>query len=150
MLPCFDEEDNVAAAVAAAGRAAARVAASYEIVVVDDGSRDRTAAIAAALASTDRHVRLLRHPRNRGYGAAVRSGLAAARMPWLFLTDADLQFDLDELERFVAPARTADLVAGWRIARSTRSRAAPTQRRGTGSCTASPESRSATSTAPSS
>ncbi len=118
MLPCFDEEDNVAAAVTAASRAAARVAASYEIVVVDDGSRDRTAAIAAALASTDRHVRLLRHPRNRGYGAAVRTGLAAARMPWLFLTDADLQFDLDELERFVAPARTADLVAGWRIARS--------------------------------
>jgi glycosyltransferase involved in cell wall biosynthesis len=57
------------------------------------------------------------HPANRGYGAALRSGARAARMPWVFLTDADLQFDLRELEGFVPYAAEADLIAGWRIQR---------------------------------
>ncbi len=117
VLPCLDEEANVAAAVRAATRAAEHVARAHEVVVVDDGSSDATAAIAAAEAARDGRVRLLRHYRNRGYGAAVRTGLAAARMPWVFLTDADLQFDLDELDAFVLPAADADLVIGWRIAR---------------------------------
>jgi len=47
----------------------------------------------------------------------VRTGIAAARMPWVFLTDADLQFDLSELEDFLTPAANADLVVGWRILR---------------------------------
>jgi glycosyltransferase involved in cell wall biosynthesis len=118
VLPCHDEEANVAAAVAAALRAGAGVAAAVEVVVVDDGSRDGTAAVARRAVRADDRVRLLRHRRNRGYGAAVRTGLAAARMPWVLLTDADLQFDLDELDRFAGPAAGADLVVGRRVARS--------------------------------
>lgn len=117
VLPCLDEEANVAAAVGAATRAAQHVARAHEIVVVDDGSSDATAAIAAAQAARDERVRVLCHDHNRGYGAAVRTGIGAARMPWVFLTDADLQFDLDELDAFVAPAAAADLVVGWRIER---------------------------------
>lgn len=117
VLPCFDEEPNVAAAVAAATEAGERVARRCEVLVVDDGSRDRTAAVAARLAARDRRVRLLSHGRNRGYGAAVRTGLRAARMPWLFLTDADLQFDLRELDGFVPPPAGVDLLIGWRIDR---------------------------------
>lgn len=117
VLPCLDEEANVAAAIRAATRAAEHVARAHEIVVVDDGSSDATAAIAAAEVARDGHVRLLRHGCNYGYGAAVRSGLGAARMPWVFLTDADLQFDLDELGAFVPLAADADLVIGWRVAR---------------------------------
>lgn len=118
VLPCFDEEANVAASIVAASRAGARVALAHEIVVVDDGSHDATAAKAEDLAACDERVRVLRHDRNRGYGAAVRSGIDGARMPWIFLTDADLQFDLDELDAFVPSAADADLVIGWRIARS--------------------------------
>jgi glycosyltransferase involved in cell wall biosynthesis len=117
VLPCYNEAANVADAVRAATGAAEAHAADFEVIVVDDGSTDGTAQIAARLADADRRVRLVVHPSNRGYGGAVRSGLRAARMPWVLLTDADLQFDLRELESFVPLANDADLIAGWRIAR---------------------------------
>jgi hypothetical protein len=117
VLPCFNEAPNVADAVRAAASAAEAYAADYEVIVVDDGSRDETARIAAAIADSDRRVRLIMHSGNRGYGAAVRSGVRAARMPWILLTDADLQFDLCELSDFVAYAQTADLIVGWRVLR---------------------------------
>jgi hypothetical protein len=117
VLPCFDEEENVAEAIRQAAAAARAASVEYEIVVVDDGSRDQTARVAAAIADSDRHVRLIMHSGNRGYGAAVRSGVRAARMPWILLTDSDLQFDLGDLSDFVAYAQTADLIVGWRVLR---------------------------------
>jgi hypothetical protein len=117
VLPCFDEEDNVAEAIRQAATAAQAASIEYEIIVVDDGSRDETARIAAAIADSDRRVRLIMHSGNRGYGAAVCSGVRAARMPWILLTDADLQFDLGDLSDFVAYTQTADLIVGWRVLR---------------------------------
>lgn len=117
VLPCFDEAGNVADAIRQAAAAAAGCSHEYEIVIVDDGSGDETSEIAAAFAAADRRVRLIIHQSNRGYGAALRSGIEAARMPWVLLTDADLQFDLRELEDFVEIAQRADAVVGWRILR---------------------------------
>jgi glycosyltransferase involved in cell wall biosynthesis len=117
VLPCFNEAANVADAIRAATAAAERCACSHQIVVVDDGSTDATATIAAALAARDARVHLVVHARNQGYGDAVRSGIAAATEPWILLTDADLQFDLDELESFLPLAHDADLLVGRRIAR---------------------------------
>jgi len=117
VLPCFDEEANVADAIRYASAAAAASALEWEVIVVDDGSADATAEIAAAFAAADERVRLVLHAVNRGYGDALRSGIAAARMPWIFLTDADLQFDLRELEAFVPLAGGADLLVGRRAQR---------------------------------
>jgi len=117
VLPCLNEEENVADAIRYALSAAARCATDYEVIVVDDGSTDQTARIAAMFVESDRHVRLQVHVHNRGYGEAVRSGIDAARMDWVLLTDADLQFDLRELEEFLPFAARADLVVGWRILR---------------------------------
>jgi hypothetical protein len=117
VLPCFNEAGNIADAIRYATTAAERCATAHEIVVVDDGSTDATAAIAAGFAGSDRRVRLVVHSGNRGYGDALRSGIAAAQMPWVLLTDADLQFDLDELEDFLPCAARADIVVGWRILR---------------------------------
>jgi glycosyltransferase involved in cell wall biosynthesis len=117
VLPCLDEADNIAGAVAQATAAATACSASHEIVVVDDGSRDDTAAVVAQLVDADPRVRLIVHATNRGYGAAVRSGLRAARMPWVLLTDADLQFDLSDLADFVPCTAEADLIVGWRVLR---------------------------------
>jgi glycosyltransferase involved in cell wall biosynthesis len=117
VLPCFDERENVEAAVIearSAGRAAAR---AHEIVVVDDGSSDGTGDLAAALAARDPDVRLLTHEANRGYGAALRTGIAAARMPWVLLTDADLQFDLGQLADTTPLTSQYDLVIGRRTPR---------------------------------
>jgi glycosyltransferase involved in cell wall biosynthesis len=117
VLPCHDEEENVAAAIREATAAATAAAADHEILVVDDGSSDATRAIAAAAAARDPRVRVLVHEENRGYGAALRTGIAAARGDWILLTDADLQFDLSELARFAEPARRYDLLVGFRLAR---------------------------------
>jgi glycosyltransferase involved in cell wall biosynthesis len=117
VLPCHDEEDNVQAAVREAAAAGAATAGAYEILVVDDGSADGTRRLAAAAADDDPHVRLLIHDTNRGYGATLRTGIAAARCDWILLTDADLQFDLSQLEDFVEPARDHDIVVGYRLVR---------------------------------
>jgi glycosyltransferase involved in cell wall biosynthesis len=115
VLPCFDEAENLADAVRHATLVAERYAAEHEIVVVDDGSTDATLSVAGTLASHDPRVRLIVHSDNLGYAAALRTGIAAAREPWVLLIDADLQFDIGELAAFLPVAPTSDLVVGWRI-----------------------------------
>jgi len=117
VLPAYDEEPNIAEAVAQATRTADRLVVEHEVIVVDDGSTDRTAAIVGEVAAKDPRVRLVTHPANRGYGEALRSGFLAAELDFVFFTDADLQFDMDELERFLPYAGTVDVVAGYRVNR---------------------------------
>jgi glycosyltransferase involved in cell wall biosynthesis len=117
VLPCFDEEENVAGAVREALAAIRHHSRTGEVIVVDDGSRDRTASVAAELVERHPEVRLVMHRRNRGYGAAVRTGIRAARMPFVLLTDGDRQFDLDQLGVFVPVVDAADFVAGYRVHR---------------------------------
>ncbi len=113
VLPARDEARNIGAALERARLVLGRLCKEYEILVVDDGSRDATAAIAARFPE----ARVLRHPSGRGYGAALRTGLAASRMEWIAFTDADLQFEIAELERLLAVADAADLVIGVRAPR---------------------------------
>jgi glycosyltransferase involved in cell wall biosynthesis len=87
------------------------------VIVIDDGSRDQTAAIADRLAAADVRVRVIRHAVNQGYGAAVRSGFQAARHPLVVLADGDNQFDLGELPRLLQAIEGHDVVSGYRIAR---------------------------------
>jgi glycosyltransferase involved in cell wall biosynthesis len=117
VLPCLDEEDNLVEAVAAAGLAGRRAADEHEVIVVDDGSSDRTRDIALELAAADPAVRVVVHESNLGYGAALRSGIAAASEPWILLTDADLQFDLTQIEDFLPFTDEHDLLLGWRVTR---------------------------------
>ena len=117
VLPCHDEEDNVREAVAQACAAGGETAERHEVIVVDDGSADATRRRAEAVAATEPCVRVVAHERNFGYGAALRTGIAAARCDWVLLTDADLQFDLGELREFLVPARRHDLIVGFRLAR---------------------------------
>ena len=118
VLPCFNEAGNLLDMVQDALVAAERVADRYEVVVVDDGSSDGTGELAARLCEGRPHVRLVVHVTNRGYGAAVRTGIAAARMPHVLLTDADLQFDLGEIQRLVPLLSEADVVVGYRLRRN--------------------------------
>jgi glycosyltransferase involved in cell wall biosynthesis len=118
VLPCHDEAANIERAVDEATAAGELVADAHEVIVVDDGSSDDTRDLAEGLADVDPRVRVLVHETNRGYGAAVRTGFAAARLEWVFLTDADLQFDLRELTRFAPVAPSCDIVTGYRVHRA--------------------------------
>lgn len=117
MLPARDEAASVGAMVGDARAALERWEGGGEVLVVDDGSRDATAAEVRAAAAGDARVRLLGHPAPRGYGAALRTGFAAARGGWVCFTDADRQFDLRELPLLEAWAGLAPLVVGYRARR---------------------------------
>ncbi len=116
--PMYNEEENIEEAAARALRVLPALADSFEVILVDDGSRDRTGEIADRLAAADPRIRVVHHPGNRGYGAALRSGIRAARHPWIFYTDGDNQFDLGEMPRFLALRDRCDLVIGYRSPRS--------------------------------
>src|SRR5512140_1052350 len=87
-FPAYNDAATIASMVVTAARTLHRVAADYEIVVVDDGSHDATPDVLEEIATLypDR-LRIIRHPRNRGYGGALRSGIASARFDWIFYTD---------------------------------------------------------------
>ena len=113
----YNEEGNIEHAVTSAVAVLAGVTDCYEVIVVDDGGRDRTAAIADRLAAENPRVRVVHHPVNRGYGAALRSGFAAAQYPLVVLADGDNQFDLGELSVLLRGLGKFDIVSGYRIAR---------------------------------
>ena len=114
VFPVFDEEENIGELLDQALTLAPQLASEFEIVVVDDGSRDGSAAVVNRLRECDSRIRLLRHGDNRGYGAALRAGLRGARGELVFFSDADLQFDLDELATLLSHAPEFDVVAGYR------------------------------------
>ena len=117
VLPAFNEEANIVEAVERAKVVAQRLCRRYEIIVVDDGSRDRTAQLVEEMRAADLTLELIRHERNRGYGEALKSGFGAARYDLVFFTDADNQFDLNELAAFLPWAERVDVVAGYRLNR---------------------------------
>ena len=117
VLPAYNEADNIEPMVAEATPALEANADSHEIIVVDDGSADETAAVTRRVMESYPNVRLVEHPVNKGFGAAVFSGFTSAEKDWIFYTDADRQFVLSELERFVPYMDEADLIAGYRAPR---------------------------------
>lgn len=117
-MPAYNEAGNIAQMVELVIATVAPLVDDLEIIVVNDGSRDETGRIVAALAARDPRVRLIEHPVNLGYGAAVRDAVWAATKELVFFTDSDLQFDLAELPRFLERIAGADLVIGYRYARS--------------------------------
>ena len=117
-FPAYKEQDIIAKTVESASRSIARFADDYEIIVVDDGSQDKTAMVVEDIARRDAHVRLVSHGVNRGYGAALRTGFASSSKELVFFSDADGQFDLAELSGLLAMLKRAPVVLGYRIRRS--------------------------------
>ena len=117
VVPLYNEEENVEATVAEIRAKIFPRVKTCEIILVDDGSNDRTAQRSEALAAADPRVCVVRHAGNLGYGAALRSGFEAASNQLIFYTDGDVQFDLDEIDRLIPLLDGADIVTGYRIDR---------------------------------
>lgn len=87
---------------------------NYEITIIEDGSPDKTAQVADELAARHDKVNVIHHKKNMGYGATLKEGFLAASLDYVFYTDGDNQFDLDELKKFVALLPYSDIVVGYR------------------------------------
>lgn len=118
VLPCYNEESNVEATVREVLAWMRDRGVEGEIVAVDDGSSDRTAAHLARLAACEPRLRVVRHERNRGYGDAVRTGCDAAQEELVAFMDSDGQFRVRDLELLLARAADAPFVAGRRARRA--------------------------------
>lgn len=114
-LPAYNEEKMLAKTTKNVDEILRKTATDYEIIIINDGSQDKTGEIADKLASQNNKIKVIHHHPNRGYGAAVKSGTYAARYPWIVLFDADGQFDFREITKFLKKQKetNADIVWGY-------------------------------------
>lgn len=116
-FPCYNEAANVGTMIDQAVQIGTEYGIDYEVVVVDDGSSDTSAEIVEELAKRNPHVRLVRHSKNMGYGAALKTGLKNVNKDLVFLIDGDNQFRLSEIDKLFSKIDSCDVVAGYRINR---------------------------------
>ena len=117
-MPCYNEAQVLDEVLTGALAMLPEFLDEFEIVIVDDGSKDETCAVVEAFAAKDSRVRLVRHEVNRGYGASVATGLRAARGELVFFTDGDGQFNLLDLPQLLVQLPNYDVVVGYRYDRA--------------------------------
>jgi len=117
-FPAYNEEKNIRETVLEAKKILERIAEKWEIIVVNDGSKDKTGQISENLAKKEPRIKVFTHSPNRGYGGALKSGFAKAKYEWVAFTDADGQFDFSEITKFIKKIKEAELVLGYRLTRA--------------------------------
>jgi len=118
-LPAYNEEANLEKTVKNVTENLKKNVSTWEIVIVNDGSKDNTGKIADKLSKKDKRISVIHHDPNRGYGAAFKSGLYGCKYPWISFIDSDGQFDFKEISRFIATQNktNADMVIGYYLGR---------------------------------
>lgn len=121
-FPAYNDGGTIASMVVSAMLTLEELTDDYEVIVVNDGSADYTPWILEELARQYPHLRVIHHPKNRGYGGALRTGFASARKEWVFYTDGDAQYDPRELkglcEALLQAPGQVDVVNGYKISRN--------------------------------
>ena len=115
--PCYNEEANVERTTEAALKTCRRLTDDFEIIIVNDGSKDRTAEIADRLAAEHPEVRAVHNNPNLGYGGALQRGYREATKEWVFYTDGDGQFDFEEIDKLLPLLADYDAVSAYRLDR---------------------------------
>lgn len=116
-FPAYNEEANLENTVEKAIPVLKKIAEKYELIIVNDGSKDKTGDVAEKLAKKYSFIKVITHNPNQGYGAALRSGFYNSKYEWIVFTDSDGQFDFSEVDRLIEKSGEADLVVGYRINR---------------------------------
>jgi glycosyltransferase involved in cell wall biosynthesis len=116
-FPCYNEQDNVERTVQNALDVLENLDADFEVIIVDDGSRDDTAKIADEIAVRNDRVKVVHHQTNLGYGAALKSGFKEATKELVFYTDGDGQFDINEMPPLLPLMAKFDIVSCYRLNR---------------------------------
>jgi len=118
ILPAYNEEENIAQAIKITRQTLYKYFDIVEIIVVNDGSVDHTPRLVNEITRNFNDVRVIHHDRNKGYGAALKSGFLHAEYELIFFTDSDLQFDIDEIAHLLPLIKTYDIVSGYRNKRA--------------------------------
>ena len=116
-LPAYNEAANIERSVRILLSSVLEIK-NVELIVVDDGSIDSTPEIVRRMIKKDSRIRLVRHRTNLGYGAAIATGLRAAKKDWIFFADSDGQFDYKQIKKFIRSSKDYDLVIGYRQKRA--------------------------------
>ena len=118
-FPAYNLETQIESTVGSAFKVVPKLADKYEVIVVNDGSKDATGGILSKLTKKYKNLRIITHKVNRGYGAALKSGFYNSKYNWIAFTDADGQFDISELPNLIAKQEKiqADLVVGYYLKR---------------------------------
>jgi len=117
-FPAYNEEQNIQPLVKQALAFLPQVAKKFEVIIVDDGSEDNTQLVVKQLSTQFPQVKIVSHTQNRGYGAALKTGIAACQFDWIFFSDADLQFDITELKSFIPQTQKYRAILGYRTSRA--------------------------------
>jgi len=116
-FPAYNEEANIAETIRQADQMAQSVSDTYEIIIVNDGSKDRTEQVAQETITQFPKARLITHEQNKGYGEALLTGLRNAQYEWVFFSDSDLQFDLNQIHDLTQFSNEYDVIIGYRAPR---------------------------------
>ncbi len=116
-FPCYNEQENVYQTIEKALEVLEKLNADFEIIIVDDGSADKTGQIADEIAGQDSRIKVVHHKHNLGYGAALQSGFMAAAKKLVFYTDGDGQFDINEMPPLLTLMEQYDIVSCYRLNR---------------------------------
>lgn len=119
-FPTYNEEENIKKVVLSAKKVLLKIAEKWEIIVINDGSKDKTKEVVESLAKGDRRISVITHRINKGYGGALKTGFINSKYEWVCFTDSDGQFDFSEISKFTEKQKdtSADLILGYRIKRA--------------------------------
>ncbi len=113
-FPFWNEEENVSYVIENAIPVLKRCASKWEILIIDDGSADRTYQEGLKLAEKYKNIRVISHKPNRGYGAALKEGFQNSLYDIIVFTDGDRQFNFAEIAQFIKEIKSSDIVIGFR------------------------------------
>jgi glycosyltransferase involved in cell wall biosynthesis len=118
-FPAYNEEVSLKTTVEKAAKVLDKIAVAWEIIIINDGSSDKTLSVAQKLSQSNPKVKVINHSVNQGYGASLKSGLYNAKYNWIAFTDSDGQFDFAEITKFIEKQRLtrSDLVIGYYLDR---------------------------------
>jgi glycosyltransferase involved in cell wall biosynthesis len=117
-FPAYNEEKNIVNVTKKTKKVLQKVASKWEIIIVNDGSKDKTKEVAERLRKKDKRIRVISHEKNQGYGGALKTGYKTAKYEWVAFIDSDDQFDFSEISKLIKHKDKADLILGIRKERA--------------------------------
>jgi glycosyltransferase involved in cell wall biosynthesis len=117
-FPCYNDAGTIASMVILAEKTAKKISQDYEIIVINDASQDASQEVLKSLKTKVKNLKIITHQKNKGYGGTLKSGFKNSKKEWIFYTDGDFQYNIQELESFAqAVDEKTQLIQGYKIKR---------------------------------